>query len=367
MTAAADLVCAWKNDTFGAGARKALTSAMTLLLDDPCVTVRTVLAAGIADRSDVPFSVVLALAGDEEEAAVPVVSRSQLLSDADLIDCLAHPSGKVGEAVAGRKKVSPALCAAIAEVAPAGTVLALLTNPGAALLAGTLARLTERFGRDADIRNALLHLTELPVALRHRLLHCHAETLVTHPLVLPHVQDEEDEREFLAEASDKIALKLAEASDEDGLAELVEHLRATGGLTTRLLLRSLCCGQNRFFVCAMSALTGVPSARFAQTLVSGRPAALRALLRKAGLPVRSYQVFVLAIEIARRRAGSFTSDLSLELTKQLTEQVLSELQDDGLSAQTDIVTFLRRFAADIARQEARLVLDQLRKPALHAA
>lgn len=365
--AAADLAHAWAGELFGSSARKVLSSAMTLVLDDPCAKVRIALAAGIAPCSDIPRGVLLALAGDEEEAAVAIVSYSPVLTDADLIDCLAHPSEKVGVAVAARSKVSPAVCAAIAEVASPTAVVALLTNPGAALLRGTLVRLTDRFSRDAKVRSELLHLAELPVALRHKLLHCHAETLVTHPLVLPHVQDEEEEREFLAEASDKIALKLAEAADEEGLAELIEHLRLSGGLTTRLLLRSLCCGQNRFFVNAMSALTGVPMARFTQTLASGRPAALRALLRKAGLPVRSHQVFVLAIEVARRRAGSFAHDLSLELTRQLTEQVLSELQDDGFSSETDIVAFLRRFAADIARQEARQVLDQHRQPALHAA
>lgn len=367
IRAASGLAELWCSGPMSAADRRAAAAAMTLILDDRSSQVRAALAAGIAAREDMPRNIVLALAGDVEAAAVPIVSSSPLLSDLDLIDCLAHPSAKVAQATAERQTVSPALAAAIAEVAPAEAVLALLTNPGAALLPGTLARLTERFGRDAAVRNELLHLDQLPVALRHKLLQFHAETLVDHPLVLPHVQDEEEEREFLAEASDKIALKLAEACDDDGLAELVDHLRISGQLTTRLLLRSVCCGQNRFFVRAMSVLTGMPDHRLAQTLASGRSASLRAVLRKAGLALRSHQAFVLAIEMARGGTGGFTRDLDLERTRSLTEQVLSELQDDGFAAESDVLSFLRRFAADLARQEARLVLGRARQPALHAA
>ncbi len=87
-----------------------------------------------------------------------------------------------------------------------------------------------------------------------------------------------------------------------------------------------------------------------------RRSALQAMLRKAGLPLRAHQAFLLAIDIARQADADFTYDLALDEARMLTETLLSEMQDGALGADEDVTAFLRRFAIDVARLEARLLV-----------
>ena len=63
--------------------------AMTVLLDDSSLYVRRSLAEALCRAHDAPRGVVLALAADEPEAAAPVLQYSPVLTDADLVDCVA--------------------------------------------------------------------------------------------------------------------------------------------------------------------------------------------------------------------------------------------------------------------------------------
>ena len=64
--------------------------AMTALLDDPSVLVRRALAEALCRAGDAPRAVILALAADEPEVAAAVLQHSPVLTDADLVDCVAN-------------------------------------------------------------------------------------------------------------------------------------------------------------------------------------------------------------------------------------------------------------------------------------
>ncbi len=76
----------------------------------------------------------------------------------------------------------------------------------------------------------------------------------------------------------------------------------------------------------------------------------------AGLPIRAHQAFLLSIDIARQAHADFTYDLALDEARMLTETLLEEMQDGALGADEDVAAFLRRFAIEVARLEARLMV-----------
>src|SRR5690348_13765804 len=82
--------------------RAAAEGAMLMLLDDPSPLVRRALAEVFASSQAAPPAVVHALAADQPEIAIPVLSRSPLLSEDDLVDLIAtaHPDAQV--AIASR-------------------------------------------------------------------------------------------------------------------------------------------------------------------------------------------------------------------------------------------------------------------------
>jgi uncharacterized protein (DUF2336 family) len=69
--------------------RAEAAAAMTALIDDPSPEVRCALAQAVSGARDAPRHLVVALANDEARVAAPVLARSPLLTDAELVDCVA--------------------------------------------------------------------------------------------------------------------------------------------------------------------------------------------------------------------------------------------------------------------------------------
>ncbi|POF31618.1 DUF2336 domain-containing protein [Roseibium marinum] len=332
-----------------------MVAALTILLDDPSRGVRKAIAKFLAASPYAPAHVVRCLAGDVDEVAVPVLKFSPILSDAELVDLFAEGSDAVQCAIAERAGLPASICAAVCEVGSEISCRTLLRNTSAQVLQSSLLRLAQRFENRPDICDELLKTRDLPLPTRYELLMRLAENLDDHPIVLERVP-EHQRHTFLSDAEDKVVLRLAlEASVED-LSDFVEHLRVRGKLTTRLLLRAVCCGRLRFFAAALANLGQVPLPRLCSLLITVRRSALQAMLRKAGLPLRAHQAFLLAIDIARQADADFTYDLALDEARMLTETLLAEMQDGALGADEDVTAFLRRFAIDVARLEARLLI-----------
>lgn len=341
----------------GSPERTTMAAALTVLLDDPSRPVRKTIAKVLAASAHAPGHIIRCLAHDVDEIAVLVLKNSLILTDNELVDLLAEGSPAVQYAIAGRDCVSAGVSAALCEVADEAACMALLQNRGATVLKSSLVRLAERFEQHPDLCDQLLKLGDLPIPVRYELLMGLAQNLENHPVVLERVP-EHQRTVFLSDAVDKVVLRLAlEAKDSD-LPEFVEHLRAGGRLNTRLLLRAVCCGRLRFFAAALSNLGNMPLPRLCKVLLTVRRAALQAVLRKAGLPYRSHQAFLLAIDIARKANADFSYDLALDEARVLTETLLGEMQDDALGGDEDITAFLRRFAIDVARLEARSVMKK---------
>ncbi|WP_420414702.1 DUF2336 domain-containing protein [Roseibium sp.] len=352
----------------GSSERTTMAAALTVLLDDPSRPVRKTIAKVLAASAHAPGHIIRCLAHDVDDIAVLVLKSSPLLTETELVDLLAEGSPAVQCAIAERDHVPASVSAALCEVADESACMRLLQNPSAAVLKSSLIRLAERFERHPDLCDQLLKLGDLPIPVRYELLMGLAQNLENHPVVLERVPEHQRDV-FLSDAVDKVVLRLAlEAKDED-LPEFVEHLRAAGQLNTRLLLRAVCCGRLRFFAAALANLGNMPLARMCKVLLSVRRAALQAILRKAGLPYRSHQAFLLAIDIARKADADFSYDLALEEARALTEALLAGMQDGAFGSDEDVNAFLRRFAIDVARLEARSVMKKNAKDlrAVHAA
>ncbi|MGS4989184.1 DUF2336 domain-containing protein [Roseibium sp. RP-7] len=339
----------------GSQEQTSMAAALTILLDDPSRAVRKAIANLLAPSAYAPGHVVRCLASDVDEVALPVLKHSPILTDVELVDLLAEGSDAVQCAIASREGLPASVCAAICEVGCEQACRQLLENRSARILQSSLLRIAQRFEDRPDLCDQLLKTRDLPLTTRYQLLMRLAQNLDDHPIVLERVP-ENQRHTFLSDAEDKVVLRLALEAGADDLPEFVEHLRVNGKLTTRLLLRAVCCGRLRFFAAALANLGQVPLPRLCKLLVTVRRSALQSMLRKAGLPLRAHQAFLLAIDIARQADADFTYDLALDEARMLTETLLSEMQDGALGADEDVTAFLRRFAIDVARLEARLLV-----------
>jgi uncharacterized protein (DUF2336 family) len=336
----------------------AAEGAMIMLLDDPSPLVRRALSDVFASSQKAPAVVVRALAGDQPEVATPILERSPLLLDADLVDLVAvgHPECQM--AIASRSLLPRSVGAAVAEVGCAQACLGLLENPAAEITVMSVDRIVERFGHLASIRENLLARDDLPAATRQAVLTKLSQALAG--FVAARRWLDEDHAQYAArEACEKATVSLAAETAYDEVGALVAHLRESGQLTTGLILRAVLSGNIVFFEEALGELSGLPLDRVSSYVHDKNISAFRALYSKAGLPHGAYPAFREAITAMRDGALLGEQGGAARLKRRMVEQVLARCAADMTCDIEPVLTLLRRYAVEAAREEARMFCDDL--------
>jgi uncharacterized protein (DUF2336 family) len=338
--------------------RIAAEGAMMLLLDDPSPLVRRALAEALAGAEDAPPAVIMALAADQPEIAAVVIRRSPLLLDADLVDIVGCGDAPIQAAVAGRSGLPCAVAAAIAETSSAEACLILIENASAEVAPFSLDRIVERYGHLAVIREALFARSDVPAATRQALVARLSDTLVGFVASRAWL-DEDRARHIAKDACEKATVALAGSSPSAEVRALVTHLRETGQLTAGLILRALLCGNALLFEEALTELSGLPLARVTRLVHDSQSAAFRALYDKAGLPASAYHAFRAALDAMAEIGFSGDTAGATHLKRRMVERVLTVYGNDLPSEIEPLLSLLRRFATEAARDEARRFCDEL--------
>lgn len=337
----------------GGESRESIEAAITLLLDDPSPTVRRALADALMGSADAPRHVILALAADRQDIAVPVLARSPVFLDGELVDLVATTIEPLQMAIAGRPFLSTAVSAAITELGSLETCRRLVANEGAEMARISLRRLVERFGDDPTIRDRLLAQPDLPGEVRQSLIRSLSRAL----------GDLVSERAWLGreradtvtrDACDRATVAIAAETALEELVPLAEHLRVTGQLTTSLLLRTVCAGNLGFLAAALSVLARLPERRVRDLIFEGRASAFAAVYRRAGLPPLAGPAFMAAVRTCRDWEEALDDPATrLRFTRRMVDEVLTRYQEITAGEMNELTSMLRRFAAEAARAAAQ--------------
>jgi uncharacterized protein (DUF2336 family) len=336
----------------------AAEGAMLMLLDDTSPLVRRALADVLAASPSAPPAVVLALAGDQPQIAAPVLALSPLFVDADLVDAVATGNGAVQSAIATRAGLPRAVAAAIAEVGTAEACLVLAENAEAEIAPVSSDRIVERFGHLAAIREALLAREDIAAATRLTLVAKVSETLVDFVSARQWLDVDHAQR-IAREACEKATVTLAAETPSTQMRALIHHLRVGGQLTAGLILRALLSGNVVLFEDALAELTDMPVERVSGLIYDSGNAALRALFDQARLPPSTYPAFKEAIEALREGGLISEPGGAARLKRRTIERVLTRCENEKFGELAPLLTLLRRFATEAARDEARMFCDEL--------
>jgi uncharacterized protein (DUF2336 family) len=336
----------------------AAKGAMLILLDDASPLVRRALADALAASPSAPPAVMLALAADQPQIAAPVLALSPLFVDADLVDAVATGDGEVQIAIASRAALPSPVAAAIAEVGSAEACLVLTENADAEIATFSVDRIVERFGHLAAIREALLARDDIAPATRLTLVAKVSETLVGFVAARQWLDVDHAQR-IAREACEKATVTLAAAAPSTQIRPLIRHLRISGQLTAGLILRALLSGNVTLFEEALAELTDMPVERVSNLIHDSGNAGLRALFDQAGLPSSTYPAFKEAIEAMREGGLIIEPGGVARLKRRTIERVLTRCEDEDIGDLAPLLTLLRRFATEAAREEARLFCDEL--------
>ena len=338
--------------------RAAAEGAMIMLLDDPSPLVRRALSEVFAASADAPPTIVHSLGCDQPDVAAPLLERSPLFLDTDLVDAVASGEPERQVAIARRAFLPASVAAAIAEVGCAEACLILLENHDAEIAAFSLDRIVARHGHLAVIRDIVLGRDELPAATRQALVVKLSQTLADFVASRDWL-DEDRAQRITKEACEKATITLAADSERSEMGALVRHLRDSEQLTTGLVLRALLSGNLVLFEEALADLTDLPPSRVAGIVHDRRGAGFRALYEKAGLPVSIYPVFREALDTIREEGFQGEPGGVGRLKRRIIERALTRCEMEAVGDVEPLLTLLRRFAADAAREEARAFCDDL--------
>ena len=329
---------------------------MLKLLDDPSPLVRRALADALAASPAAPAPVIIALASDQLQIAAPIYALSPLLIDADLVDGVATGGEAVQAAIASRAVLPSAVAAALAELGNAEACQILAENDGADIAPLSIDRMVERFGDVAAIRDALLARDDLPAATRQNLVTRLSQTLAGFVVGRSWLQ-EERARRITREACEKATVAIAADRPRTELRPLIRHLCASGQLTAGLVLRALLSGNIALFEEALAELSGMPLARVSALVHDRIGSGLRPLFEKAQLPASMHAAFKEAIKAMREGFAEDADDARLQ--RRMVERVLAACESADMGDVAPLITLLRRFATEAAREEARLFCDEL--------
>ncbi|MGL5447369.1 MAG: DUF2336 domain-containing protein [Rhabdaerophilum sp.] len=352
------LAQAYLAGTLGEEAPEEAEAALTIVLDDNTRAVRRTLACAFAEQASAPRHIVRALAADHAEVAAPLLARSPVLQEADLIDLAATSDLLALIAIALRPLVTPRTAHALIERAEMDVALALAGNPGAEIDDSDLLAIATAFGRDGRIRTVLMSRERLPATARYQLMLAVSENLgsfVAEGGFLTSVKQKRAFDEALQHGTIEIAVQAGE-----GLPNLVRHLRETARLTPALLLRGVLGGDLNLLQEALAELSGMESGRVASLMRSRADATLSALLRRAGLPGFLERPLIAAIRTAQELpAEERGAALSLPVIR-AAESACLDLEG---GEDVRLLALLRRYESEAARAQSLRLAEGLRQQA----
>lgn len=131
------------------------------LIHEVETSVRRSLAEHLATRADAPADLIATLANDEIEVAHPILVKSDVLKDPELIEIVQHRTMEHQVAIAVRASISERLSDALVETDNEKVVTTLLSNQGAAISDGTMNHLVEKSTEVPGYQGPLVHRSDL--------------------------------------------------------------------------------------------------------------------------------------------------------------------------------------------------------------
>ena len=220
------------------------------------MTVRQSLAERLADAGDAPEDLVNTLANDEIEVAYPILSRSGLLRDGELIEVVQRRTLEHQLAVATRKEISEAVSTALVETDNESVIVKLLHNENARISDTTMAYLVEQSERRDSFQEPLLRRNDLEENLAKRMF-LWVSVALREFIVDRYEMDATTVDALLEEAAQREMNEAPKRASGKKAAMLAEVLKDEGMVTPQMLVIALKDGEVPLFIALFCRLTGL--------------------------------------------------------------------------------------------------------------
>ena len=219
-------------DTLTDAEQSIMAGILRQLVQDAEINVRKHLAIQLSNQPGAPHDLVITLANDESEVAYPLLLKSRVLRDQDLVAIIHHRTLEHQLAVSMRDQISSVVSAALVEVGEETVIKRLLENHNAEIARDTMAHLVEQSRKLDSLHRPLVHRSDLPADLAKKMCWWVSAALRTHivehfdvdpididaamEVAVNTVIDAQSAEDQTLSATDRVAKHLAESQDPDG-------------------------------------------------------------------------------------------------------------------------------------------------------
>lgn len=222
-------------------------------------SVRKTLSEAIADQDDLPPDLAATFANDDVEVAFPILSRSKVLQDFQLIEVIHHRTLEHQLAIAIRSKVSEGVCDALVETGDESVIRTLLENKNADISKKTMEYLAEQSKRVDSFQEPILRRDDLDPGLAKKMFLWVSAAL--RKFIIDNFQLDKSTVDDLME---RVALAQGDSDSPAGnsgsngkVDELAQDLEKENLATTDMLLSSLKDGEVSLFLTLFAKMTGL--------------------------------------------------------------------------------------------------------------
>jgi uncharacterized protein (DUF2336 family) len=246
-----------KNKVLTERERALMVDILRRLIHDVEMSIRRTLAERLADRPAAPRELVVELANDEIEVAHPILVRSEVLQDPELIEVIRHRTLEHQLAITMRTSISEAVCEALVETSNFDVIAALLANPNARIPQAALEYLVEESKQVDRYQNPLLHRGDLPTDLAKRMYWWVSAALRKYILQKFPIDSAELDESLESTIRASLRINGRDASLRRKPAALAEALLKANAVTAPFLVKILRDGEVALFVALLAKLAGL--------------------------------------------------------------------------------------------------------------
>ena len=233
--------------------RQLIVDVLGTLIHDIEMKIRQDFAQQLAKLPNVPRELALMLANDEIDVARPLLLRSGVLSDPDLVEIVTHRTREHRLAIALQKPLAEQVTDALVETGEPDVIAELLNNQDAILSQRAMEYLVAESLEVGRYQKPLLNRPDLPAKLAHRMFWWVSNVLRQH-IVEQFPVDATVIHSALQEAARR-ALATDACPSVDELAQgLVERLEQIDELNERFLIQALRGGNITAFTASFARL-----------------------------------------------------------------------------------------------------------------
>ncbi|MAZ03341.1 MAG: hypothetical protein CMN56_09400 [Sneathiella sp.] len=250
---------------------------MTKLLTEIETTIRQNLAEELADLEDVPHGLITLLANDEIDVARPILFKSHLLAEPDLVEIIQNRSKEHLLAIAERDDLNAAVSDLLISHGDEDVISHLIENGDAKISRKSMEYLVEESRRIDRFQEPLIARHDIPADLAHKMFWWVSAALRRH--ILEHFEIDELELNEKIVAAAKTEYRFDVSDNSSNADKLIAELSKRKELNEKFLVQALRGRQIRLFLIGLAELSGLDYQKISRFIYDPNAEALIVVLK----------------------------------------------------------------------------------------